>query len=278
MGNWFDVDVAITLGLLLFTTGLAVVSLESTYKPPTPQRVRRYRILTTIFALALIALTYVQATHTKRSDGKRDGELSQLQGKTDIMRDMLLHPNASDTDKQILIALNKLGTRLGIKQQPVPPERNIAEKSDKSPSERIVPVTALTTDELRAHALDWAAKMRTFDRMFREQRAQKEDSERQGQMANRGKSAEEQRALWQQQTNGMLSDYRQREQDFKQVYLGTAVALRDELINRYIRVGAVPPKPLRWNTVFENQALAGVDPIGEAATYLEQLARELPDK
>jgi len=230
MGNWFDVDVAITLGLLLFTTGLAVVSLESTYKPPTPQRVRRYRILTTIFALALIALTYVQATHTKRSDGKRDGELSQLQGKTDIMRDMLLHPNASDTDKQILIALNKLGTRLGIKQQPVPPERNIAEKSDKSPSERIVPVTALTTDELRAHALDWAAKMRTFDRMFREQRAQKEDSERQGQMANRGKSAEEQRALWQQQTNGMLSDYRQREQDFKQVYLGTAVALRDVVL------------------------------------------------
>jgi hypothetical protein len=278
MGNWFDVDMAITVGLVVFTTGLAIVALEATWKPPTPQRVRRYRILTAIFALALIGLTVAQATHTKHTDSKRDGEIRELQGKTDVMRDMLLHPNASDTDKQILIALNKLGVRMGLKQVQVAPDRTIADKA-ANPAERVVPVTALTTDELRAHAIDWAAKMRNFDHAFQVQRAQKEDNERQEMMANRGRSTEDQRVLWTRHTNEELNDYRQREQDFKQVYLGTLLALRDELVNRYIRVGAVPPKLERGtSTVFEFQSLAGADPIGEAATYLEQLARELPDK
>jgi hypothetical protein len=76
----------------------------------------------------------------------------------------------------------------------------------------------------------------------------------------------------------MLNAYREREAQFKQVYLGKALALRDELIKRYIQIGVVPPKSQNGVIAFDYQSLAGPDPIGEAATYLETLARELPDK
>src|SRR5713101_3143330 len=142
--TWLDADISIVAGLVLLTFALGWVSMESTYKPPTPGRVRLFRTLTIVLGLGMVFLAIVQATRAKRSDAKRDSRIDELTGITGEMRDRLLHPNSSEADMQILAALGKMNTRLGIKQ---PPIATVGAVKPSDAGEHVVPVTALTKQE-----------------------------------------------------------------------------------------------------------------------------------
>lgn len=263
-----DLDIFLVVLSVLLTVGLTIVSLEATYKPPTPKRIFWYRILTAAFAIGLVAVTIIQASKSKYSDDKRDNKIGNLEGISQVMRDMLLHPNPSDTDKQILLAIGQLPRAMPPKVVPV------QQVTPPVVAQGEIPITALTNAELRAKAIEWATKMRDFQSAWRTQRDQQE-----ARQIPMSQFAGDQNQEFRRRTNELLQAYKQRDDDFKKVYLGTALALRDELTNRYIRVGAVPPKtPNGYSISAFDGILAGPDPVGEVAAYLEILARELPDK
>jgi hypothetical protein len=253
-----------------------------------PEPKPRARAMWIVWSLAAIGvlLAGAQQALVYKADKTNEERQGDLRGRMSVMTDMLMHPPSNPQLEGISIAVDSIAksvnakneksrpSQIGIKQQAIVSQPNIVEKPADT-GERVVPVTALTTSELRTRTVEWARKMRDFSRVFGERKAQREAAEiPMSQILEANQQAE-----WQRRVNEDLKQYREREQDFKQVYLGTALALRDELIKRYIRVGAVPPKPARgMNAVFDDQTLAGPDAIGDAATYLEQLARELPDK
>jgi hypothetical protein len=141
----------------------------------------------------------------------------------------------------------------------------------------------LSNAQLRAAALSLASQMRVFEASHRE----REDLQRAGDMARRREALkglttreeieEQGNAIWDAERLRDDASSAARGKVFATQYLPKAIAVRDELFARQGIVGSHGIRsPYHSVALDRGGLLAGVNPIGEAATAIERLARTLP--
>jgi len=78
--------------------------------------------------------------------------------------------------------------------------------------------------------------------------------------------------IWNQETEEIVQEHTNLEYEFKTNILGDAIYARDELLSR---IANPPQQSADLSAAAFRGFLAGADPVGEAANYLERLAKQL---
>lgn len=139
-------------------------------------------------------------------------------------------------------------------------------------------LSKLTNTQLRNHAIAFAARMRTFEANLRvdEDIARVQEM---GRQIPRPKSEEESAEIFRRRVAESIRTQTAKDLAYINNLRPEAIAIRDELELRLERIGIL--KPTGYESVRATRALegslAGIKPITEAADFLEQRARRLPD-
>lgn len=133
------------------------------------------------------------------------------------------------------------------------------------------PDPALSNAELSRQAIALAVEMRDFETEHRNRDWEISEYER-----DRVRSAREKEKdlFWRQYANNSIRRSNEHQNRFRQRYLGKAVHLRDEMLRRV----QPPPNFDSHRLIAFDGMLAGPSPVSDAADYLEQLARSLPNE
>lgn len=128
----------------------------------------------------------------------------------------------------------------------------------------------MTNRELRAATLELVARLREFEQTV-------EVDDRDSYLAQfndmrNAKTEEERTNIWQHQNQALSQRSFQRQFEFGQNYRADALLLRDEMLRRLPK----QPKEQRPIVALDRGMLGGIRPVGEAADYLERLAKLLP--
>jgi hypothetical protein len=150
-------------------------------------------------------------------------------------------------------------------------------------------LSQLSNEQLRNAALSLASQMRVFEGSHREREDARQTKEWQrlsttvmrehaaGSKPFDGSSgSREVNDLW---NASQLKDAQSRgayEKAFKTQYLPKAIAIRDELLARQGLPAPEDYSSPTFSVALDRGMLAGVDPVGDAATVIERLARSLP--
>jgi hypothetical protein len=135
------------------------------------------------------------------------------------------------------------------------------------------PLMNLSNAQLRDAAIEFAAKMRSFEANT--------DAIEFG-SPDRNQTEEQRNQAWNKMQNDIIVHFRQKSLAFSNNYLGNAVELRNEIILRLESVGILKPYvgmsffDRDGSEVLDGGLLAGASPVTDAANYLEKLARMIP--
>lgn len=156
----------------------------------------------------------------------------------------------------------EIGVRQIVDQVQVHEAQKVAELAPSRPlSTSTEDLSLLSDDRLRIEVEDCALKMRELEQTFRSSRSHRDFS---------GMN-------WAEETQKLLEESDRQRREWQTTLQPVAVALRDELLRRVPNSGDTSTDHDKINTAatFELGMLAGVSPLGEAALYLEKLARDL---
>lgn len=134
------------------------------------------------------------------------------------------------------------------------------------------PDPALSNAELSRQAIALATEMRDFETEFRNRGWEISEYERE--KVRNAATEREKNIFWRQFTNNLLRRSNEHNNQFRQRYLGRAVHLRDEMLRRVEH----PPNFDSHRLIAFDGMLAGPSPVSDAADYLDQLARNLPNE
>ncbi|MBE0556195.1 MAG: hypothetical protein IH628_03095, partial [Proteobacteria bacterium] len=132
---------------------------------------------------------------------------------------------------------------------------------------------AMTNFELQEYVLKFISELRTFnDQKRTEDRLATDKLWREKINA----SKEKQQDMWQKEQSEYTARHMRVESEYNARFRGTALSLRDELRKRIPGIAKSIESDRRQQVLLDHGMFAGPDPIGEAADYLDQLARGLP--
>jgi hypothetical protein len=178
-------------------------------------------------------------------------DLSSLRGQNEAMLQFLSHPQAKSDSKEVIESL-KLWTQSLMSSQ-----ADITRK-------------IMQNRDLRKAAIDHANKMREFEHKYKSDDILISMSE----MGSvRSANKEDRDRIWNDYTQKLIRRSNDYAFAFRKNFLGEAIWLRDELLKR------LPPQPQqeKHKLIAFDGFLAGPSPVGDAADYLEILARQLSD-
>lgn len=134
------------------------------------------------------------------------------------------------------------------------------------------PDPTISNAELSRQAIALATEMRDFETESRNRGWEISEYERE--KVSNAATEREKNIFRRQFTNNLLRRSNEHQNQFRQRYLGKAVHLRDEMLRRVEH----PPNLDSRRLIAFDGILAGPSPVSDAADYLDQLARNLPDK
>jgi hypothetical protein len=264
------IDILLTAAQVILGLLLAGVGIEMANSPPeTSKHKWIYRSIFIVLGVLATGIAVGQAVNTSRhqqeanrlADSERRAaqqdridrakEVGNLQGQLQSMQQVLGQVLSNSDPKQTTAMWKGIFSSANL-QRPA--------------------IERMSSKELQSKIISFANDLRKFVSDFEDrQRNQIEQ-----QMIAIGAIPREDRAkldqVWNQQNQIVANMYSQFSLDFKQVYLGTALMYRDELLRR------LGPEPIKRERGSRPLALEGwVAPIGvdETASYLERLARML---
>ncbi len=147
---------------------------------------------------------------------------------------------------------------------------------DKDKMYRLSKYEAMTNQELQDETLKFIAELRGFNNQKR-----MEDRIASDRLWNERVNApkEKQNELWQKQGTEYTARHSSLEAEYNLRFRGTALSLRAELRKRVPELAkTLESGPNRQKILLDYGMFAGVDPVGDAADYIDQLARGLPVK
>jgi hypothetical protein len=276
-------DIALSSLILLDTAATGFLGFYVTLHPPAPNtpQVRTYKIRFAAvvgFGLLLIVTQGIRnglaqnAFNSQLSEMKE--RLSDMRGRMNVLLDLTLHPPINPEIHHVYEAVDEIeGTlkRNGPTKVAEPVRPAITKSPPPSaPAVSVVDSTRLMTNqELRKHVISLANAMRDFEHNYRLQ----EEQEEQDQNNKKPVGNETQEQVWRRQISASMKSRSDYENEFRKQYLGEASAYRDELLRR---LNITPPKEEEMLPALRG-AIAGPDPLSDLGTYLERLARQLPD-
>lgn len=147
---------------------------------------------------------------------------------------------------------------------------------DKDKMYRLSKYEAMTNQELQDETLKYVAELSGFNNQKRmEDRLASE--QRWNERINAPK--EKQNELWQKEGTEYTARHSRLEAEYNLRFRGTALSLRAELRKRVPELAkTLESGPNRQKILLDYGMFSGVDPVGDAADYIDQLARGLPVK
>lgn len=137
----------------------------------------------------------------------------------------------------------------------------------------------MTNAQLRTATRAYVSRLRRFNSEFRETDQREEDADRAKFYAitEADKSEETKRKAWDSMTNKMLARRASFQRAFTDNFFADAQLLDQQLRKRCNPAALTLNAPPFERELLEHGGrLAGIDPIGDLATYLERLEKELP--
>ncbi|KOF14599.1 hypothetical protein AC244_26580 [Ensifer adhaerens] len=156
----------------------------------------------------------------------------------------------------------EIGVRQIVDQVQVHEAQKVSELTpSRPPSTSTEDLSLLSDNQLRIRVEDCALQMRELEQKFRANRSHRNIGSR----------------SWEEETQKLLEESDRQRHEWQTTLQPVAIALRDELLRRTSRNGDTSSSYDKMTTAatFEHGMLAGVSPLGEAALYLEKLARDL---
>jgi hypothetical protein len=223
-----------------------------------------------VLGLAFIALniwqTNTNSVREQRSQAehaqeqlRNEGNLKYMQGQLDSMNRTLASVLQNSTpDKTVAIVRSIVA----------------ANSPPKPPTPTKTEYGALTNTELQNAAIKLANDLRELEGQERAEQYQTGNARMD---AIRQASTEDEKSkVWNQYNNLDSQRDLTYQTRFRQQFQGSAQAMVDELLRRLPEQSRIKPQyPL---PALEYGALAGAEPMGEVASYIEKLARTLPVK
>ncbi|MBV9885219.1 MAG: hypothetical protein JO119_01595, partial [Acidobacteria bacterium] len=125
------------------------------------------RLFITIFVVLFVCgmlVSIIRETRVARLDQKKDERLENMQNLLQTAIGAIMHPPANPEHQDMVSRLNAIGNSLKVPpkvivQQPLPP------KTPLTTEERF---KAMSNQELRDYAIQWANKLRDFEKSFLE--------------------------------------------------------------------------------------------------------------
>lgn len=179
---------------------------------------------------------------------------------------LVLHPPQNPDTQAAVVALRDAIAALHVgKSESAVRKAAIASQPaqppavSQTPTSPVNPLASLSNEELKKRTLELAKKMRDFETAYRQ---------REYNIILQRTTTD---AEWQQKTQQELALSMDKQNEFRNQYLGEALSLRDEILRRLHETYQDPQHRL---IAFEG-ILAGPSPISDAADYLESIARRL---
>lgn len=236
----------------------------------------------TVFVVLFVGgmtVSIVRETRVARQDRRKDGRLDAMQGLLQTAVSDMSHPAANPEHQDMVFKLNAIGDRLKV------PPKVIVQQSPppKTPLTTEERFKAMQNSELRDYALQWANKLRDFEKNY-----QATGFNQSAQFRWPVDPALRDQAM-QDQFARTVQLSRDHDNEFQKYYWGETRSLYAEIKNRLEAGGGKVPSPgealsglflpLGGSLILEtisNGRLSGPSPLQGVANYLEILARALP--
>jgi hypothetical protein len=192
-----------------------------------------------------------------------------MYGQIQTLVGQVLHPEPNSEHREIAAQIQTLMDKL---------------KTTKATDRTVVAPTLPTQDqelsrmsnqELRDYTINLSNRMREFAAVYR---AKQVNNEMSWQQIGQDKSKREE--IWRNQTQQLLQNGVEHEKEFRQQFWGDVHVTYNEIMMRLLKAQIRPPDmPSSFGTgarvLIQEGAIVGADPIENAASYLEILARTL---
>jgi hypothetical protein len=236
---------------------------------------RREKIFFIASFMALCVISIRIAIHlqvkTDSAQEKRDTRITDMSGRMGVLMDLVLHPPLNPQLSQFIDRFNETQSHIIPPHAPVKtslPKEHITPTPSKIMVSELAPIRMLTNGELKTRVLKLANNMRDFETNFK-----KEEYTRDLNISSSQGTEAQKQQQWNQKVNQSILRRQEYDNEFRKRYQGESISYRDELLRR---LNIIAPQEEK-NVIALQGFLAGPSPISDLSTYLETLARQLPE-